>query len=463
MSTREAPATATAAPASALYTTVACAMWIGMAAPPASAQHWERAALTSRPGIRSDMAICYDEARDVVLVFGGATGGGSILGDLLEWNGSAWRQVPSTNGPSPRRYAQMAYDPVRRRVVLFGGQHIFTGPYGDTWEWDGADWHEIRTAVSPPPSDRHAMCYDGNRGAVLLVGASDGNAWDFDGVAWRAIGPIPAQPRCVAWDEARRVVALYDGSPTMWEFDGSTWHRRAASSGPTSPFGAAMVFDRQIGRLLLFADESAPPFTDDSWTWDGTGWTRYPTVNTPEPKLRGVGLAHHAAAGHTVVLGGRTPHPQPPASDTWILRYTTPPPAFARIGAGCAGHQGAPTLRSVPDAPYLGEVFRIVVDGVPPDRPTLLWFGAARDVAFGRTLPLDLADFGMPGCALHIRPDLGIAVFNWGGSAAWNFVLPADPALVAQPFYVQALVMDPGINALGMVVSDAMAARMGRR
>ena len=57
-------------------------------------------------------------------------------------------------------------------------------------------------------------------------------------------------------------------------------------------------------RLALAAGGSAPPFTDNSQTWDGTNWTNTPSLNTPRSNLRGWGSNTSGA-----VAAGRTPTP----------------------------------------------------------------------------------------------------------------------------------------------------------
>ena len=49
-----------------------------------------------------------------------------------------------------------------------------------------------------------------------------------------------------------------------------------------------------------------------------------------------------------------------------------------------------------------------------------------------------------------------------GGNAAWELPIPNQIGLVGLHFYNQALVFDPGTNALGAVISDAAEAVVGR-
>jgi hypothetical protein len=76
-------------------------------------------------------------------------------------------------------------------------------------------------------------------------------------------------------------------------------------------------------------------------------------------------------------------------------------------------------------------------------------------------LPIDLGPLGMPGCALHVAPDITIPVFNVNGSADVTINLPNEPRMIGMRFYDQALTLDPTANALGAVLSNACEGRFG--
>src|SRR5262245_25207162 len=74
-------------------------------------------ATTTIPSARSGHAMAYDDARRVVLLFGGAST--TMLGDLWSWDGGRWTRL-STSGPPARDEAVMVFDSRRQRLVLFG-------------------------------------------------------------------------------------------------------------------------------------------------------------------------------------------------------------------------------------------------------------------------------------------------------------------------------------------------------
>ena len=62
---------------------------------------------------------------------------------------------------------------------------------------------------------------------------------------------------------------------------------------------------------------------------------------------------------------------------------------------------------------------------------------------------------------LLVGPDISVSPTNTAGQATWSVPLPADPGLVGLAFYNQGVVLDPGTNPLGAVVSNGGAGRVG--
>ncbi|MDO8630142.1 MAG: kelch repeat-containing protein, partial [Phycisphaerales bacterium] len=132
---------------------------------------WDGSTWTFRtaagPARRADHEMAYDRARGVTVLFGGRSwtypGPSITYGDTWEWDGTIWT-LRSTSGPSPRSDHAMAYDEARGVVILFGGYFYVSLAdtfikFGDTWEWDGVTW-TLRSATGPPPRSGHAMAYD---------------------------------------------------------------------------------------------------------------------------------------------------------------------------------------------------------------------------------------------------------------------------------------------------------------
>jgi hypothetical protein len=78
-------------------------------------------------------------------------------------------------------------------------------------------------------------------------------------------------------------------------------------------------------------------------------------------------------------------------------------------------------------------------------------------------LPLDLTSLGLPGCELLVSGNVIEPLIVAGGIARWSLPVPPDPALVGATFHQQALVVDAGANAAGLLVSNGASGRIGTR
>lgn len=75
-----------------------------------------------------------------LLVFAGWEPDGSAK--AWSWNEREWRAV-AVEPALRRKGTALAYDEARDRLVLFGGADDHQ-TFGDTWEWDGVLWTRIR-------------------------------------------------------------------------------------------------------------------------------------------------------------------------------------------------------------------------------------------------------------------------------------------------------------------------------
>ena len=208
------------------------AKWTGTA--------WETLLQEPRRGLA---AGAYDRRRGRFVLYGGNGGGpGEVLGDTLEFDGTAWARV-ATGGPPARMMGSMVYDSTREVLVLFGG--FVTGPVrqsddhplDDLWEWDGVTWRQIE-AAGPAARNGAAMAYDAERREIVLFGGLDAgytmlnDTWLWNGGAWRRAegdGPPARSDTFMAYDAARRVTVLFGGDADTtvlgdtWEWDGMHW------------------------------------------------------------------------------------------------------------------------------------------------------------------------------------------------------------------------------------------------
>ena len=128
---------------------------------------------------------------------------------------------------------------------------------------------------------------------------------------------------------------------------------------------------------------------------------------------------------------------------------------YVSFASGCAGSM--PAARLVPrDTPRIGKRHKVTVFDLPQNLAFML-FG------WSRTLPQPLSVYGMPGCDAHVSPDIGTFLLGQSNKAAFEMSIPNDVRLIGLQFYNQAVVFDPGANALGAVMSAAAEGVIGIR
>ncbi len=268
---------------------------VGTAPPGPLAEHSSKPS----PGPLFGHALCYDEHRGDVILFGGAGLDRVPLGETWIWNGTSWREANAT-GPSPRVWPAMTYDPVRERVLLFGGRERNSErrtSMGDTWEWNGKRWRRVNTS-GPPGRDHHTTAFDRGRGQVILFGGWDGEAvrgdtWVWDGKEWKEVqteGPEPRAAHAMVYDETRGVVLLFGGRSLeeyfgdTWQWDGQRWTRLEGPAPPRRAFHG-LAYDRQRHQVILFGGRDGPVRFADTWVWDGRAWSQ---LTARGPSERGV-------------------------------------------------------------------------------------------------------------------------------------------------------------------------------
>jgi hypothetical protein len=128
--------------------------------------------------------------------------------------------------------------------------------------------------------------------------------------------PSPRAFPTMCWDAAHGYVLLYAGLThygpgnglETWSWNGTQWTRRLttnqppASASPDNPQRDAMAFHAPTNEVVLFADGS-------TWLWTGTDWLQHPAQmpTTPYPLQGGFGnvaMAHDPVRNHTVLFVG---------------------------------------------------------------------------------------------------------------------------------------------------------------
>jgi hypothetical protein len=317
---------------------------IPAAARPASPAWRPYPATAVAPPARREAAMAYDAASNQVVLFGGLSASGSVLGDTWVWSGSAWHKETPADGPPPLEGASMAYDSSLKELILFGGLGSTPAPPSNaTWAWNGASWYPLDSGASTLPPARSGAVLASAGGAFLLFGgtAADGSVlddtWTFDGSEWAADSPATSPPPLTGaastWDAARHQVVVFGGqsaiqspswSAETWTWSGSTWVK-AATSGPSARTGGALAYDGDLAGDVLIGGTGAAGVDSDTWLFDGRRWTPMTAYNPPPARY--LAAAAWDSAGHQLVLFGGAGASGTVLGDTQTLSVpaSTPP------------------------------------------------------------------------------------------------------------------------------------------
>ncbi len=222
---------------------------------------------------------------------------------------NCWELDPAltTVVPSRRSGHSMAFDSARNQTVLFGGVTEDNEASNETWIWDGSNWSKRSPSSSPPPRSGQKMVYDSARGVIVLFGGNTGrfiggsvtlgatffnDTWTWDGATWTKRNPQTSPSArsifYMAYDSARGQAVLYGGikesfvAPDLddtWTWDGSNWTKRTPANQPRyGGEGGAMAFDPVLNQVLLnktpFRGDLGALYENETWSWDGSNWAR---------------------------------------------------------------------------------------------------------------------------------------------------------------------------------------------
>ncbi|MCR9245094.1 MAG: hypothetical protein NXI31_08675 [bacterium] len=129
----------------------------------------------------------------------------------------------------------------------------------------------------------------------------------------------------------------------------------------------------------------------------------------------------------------------------------------ARVfGQGCPGTNGNPTLTPLAASPVPGSQFPVRFGQLP----NVATVGLA-SLGLPRSTPLDLGQFGLPGCEWWVN---NLAIYFpplTATTATWSFMVPASPTLRGVVTRLQSGIVDPGANAAGVSVTNAITMTFG--
>jgi len=318
-----------------------------------SNHQWAKLTPTTSPPGRWEASMAAGASGGLTL-FGGYSDSGlphgpsSKFSDTWIWTGTTWLQSTAT-GPGGRYGSAMAANPGQQRIFLVGGCcNSVGGFYTDTWSFDGSSWTVQARTDAPSVRSGAAMISDSDHGNVVLFGGFGGDGFlgdtwiRTDGGAWSQLQPATSPAgrfaSSIAYDTQHHQTVLFGGqsgpssgcSPLpdqlnqnhlcsdTWTFDGSGWTRQPAPTSPPFRSLAAMAYDADTNQTVLYGGFSDQNTLGDTWTWDGITWTQQ-SPNTSPPALEGAVMGWDALHHQLILFGGEGNGPNGPQyfNETW--------------------------------------------------------------------------------------------------------------------------------------------------
>jgi hypothetical protein len=80
------------------------------------------------------------------------------------------------------------------------------------------------------------------------------------------------------------------------------WSQATPATSPGARSGAAMTFDANLGKIVLFGGTAGFSTSNETWSFDGTTWAQLAPTASPTGKT-GMELVHDLVRGVTVMYG----------------------------------------------------------------------------------------------------------------------------------------------------------------
>jgi hypothetical protein len=174
--------------------------------------------------------------------------------------------------------------------------------------------------------------------ATVVLGACGATAALAGPSTWTLLSPASSpSPRTAvtAYDPLTGETVLFGGSSIVagsfvtasdtWTWDGTTWTRRTPVRVPPARAFQQMAFDAASGQLLMFGGAQFGAGLVDTWAWTGSDWQQlHPAVSPPSHDV--APFAYDPATRQIVMYGGVSINAQGDGmavTDTWTWDGTT--------------------------------------------------------------------------------------------------------------------------------------------
>lgn len=273
-------------------------------------QTWTEQHPTTLPPCVNEGELTYDTNRDIVMYTGGSCGlTSSTIDEPYEWDGSNWKKIDVIS-PAPRLIgAGYAYDQQRQLAVLFGG--FSATNVATTYLYSGGAFFATYEP-SPGPRSLFSFTSDPENKAIWMYGGLDENNdypdfWKYQGnfqPQSLVDGPDSCPAPNSAFDTNRHRLVLMCGTNATWELDPVEykWTNIMSKEYPKGHRFASMVYDDNLKKIVFFGGYDGTNYLDETWTWDGSQWTR--VKKNPAPSRAITSMWYDPIQKKTVIYGG---------------------------------------------------------------------------------------------------------------------------------------------------------------
>ncbi len=287
---------------------------------------WTQQHPTTLPGCVQEAGMVFQTQSNTVMETGGVCASSTSTEETFEWDGTNWTKIKPAAGSGNTFGSAIAYDPTRQLVLEFGGVPPFDVPRGQTWAYLSQNWFPITD--SGVPSQRSLFSFKAdpkNKLVWLYAGINESNTfgdlWSFQNGQWNQVtipdtGPTGCLGPASAYDTDRQKLVVICSDQHTYEFDGSTWTKIADSKNKPGAFRyRSMVYDPVDKKSILYGGFDGTTYTDETWLWDGTTWTRQ--KKNPAPARSHTAMWFDPTIKKAVIYGGIGR----PTADDRITRY----------------------------------------------------------------------------------------------------------------------------------------------
>jgi len=307
-----------------------------------SAPSEESSPIATVPAARGYAMMADVPSQPGVIMLGGADAPGPPnLPDMWSFEGAAgWRDITPAALPELAGYPQLT-----GTAFVFdrqSGVGVFVDIKGNPWHYDprSNSWQAASASDSPTELLGTAMAYDSDSDRMIVFGGFDFGsvennetwAYDVDAGRWErmepAQSPSPRNFAALAYDADSDRVILFGGAPSSgahgdtwaYDYEGDTWTEMSPTAAPSGRTYSAIAYDPTGDRMILFggSEDAEISSLGDTWAYDygSDVWTQLDVVG---PSDRGWhAMALDADTGMLVLFGGGRSRDQYTA-ETWVF------------------------------------------------------------------------------------------------------------------------------------------------